>query len=715
MVTYGTFTIVDISDGAQWYSGTLITNTSTTPTIFPNSGVLYAVEGDMYLNTSTQNTYRCVEDGDASHAKWVYVNNIKGLKGDTGRGISSIKNQYYLHTSSSGTLPSGITWSDSVPPYETGKYYWTRTHIVWDDNNISDTNPVYDGALTTANSTAQNALTTANSAAYEEQYIYISKPALTVSVNGTTTWVTAETQVVDGETVDYQNTWTRKRPTYDTNYPVLFIAKQRKAVDGTITCTTPIKDDTTTVIDGGHIITGTLDASAIGTGYLRADRIEANSLSIGKINGLATELDNASKTADSYIANFNSGEVSGAFIHKSGSPSTPSDPYANGVLITDDIDIIRSGTSVANYGNVARIGKLNTGRLEITNADITAYGRTGGVAIKFGSKNNTLDGVAEVTERLIVEDLEDDNNIMTGVWLSYIPTYIRSCYIDDGSDPMTSVQVSLNGHIAYNNTDLVIGSFVIITYSTFDLIPYLQIGENAHADGGFSIASDTSTASGNGSIAIGMYNKSVGDRSASFGRSNKAYGECSFACGSSNSSSGISSFSAGNSNEASGNYSSAIGVQNISAGEYQTVIGKYNIKDNNNEYVFIIGNGSTTSRSNALVVDWNGNIDSAGVLTQNGNSIFAYEDVTVSITYTAGNIGTRGATVSLGSTQKTGYTYSGAVIIDHRNTAAFNATITGNAPNNTAHLVAYRATGNAVSDASVTVRKTWVLDGYVTT
>ena len=38
MGTYGTFTIVDISDGAQWYSGTLITNTSTTPTIFPNSG-----------------------------------------------------------------------------------------------------------------------------------------------------------------------------------------------------------------------------------------------------------------------------------------------------------------------------------------------------------------------------------------------------------------------------------------------------------------------------------------------------------------------------------------------------------------------------------------------------------------------------------------------------------------------------------------------------
>ena len=38
---------------------------------------------------------------------------------------------------------------------------------------------------------------------------------------------------------------------------------QRKTVGGTITCTEPVKDDTTTVIDGGHIITGSIDASKI--------------------------------------------------------------------------------------------------------------------------------------------------------------------------------------------------------------------------------------------------------------------------------------------------------------------------------------------------------------------------------------------------------------------------------------------------------------------
>ena len=63
--------------GGKWYSGTGITGTSTTATIFSGSGVSSAVVGDMYLNTGTYNTYRCTTAGDAATAKWVYVNNIK--------------------------------------------------------------------------------------------------------------------------------------------------------------------------------------------------------------------------------------------------------------------------------------------------------------------------------------------------------------------------------------------------------------------------------------------------------------------------------------------------------------------------------------------------------------------------------------------------------------------------------------------------------------
>ena len=70
--------------GSKWYNGTGITGTSTTETIYSNSGVSSARVNDMYLNTSTGAVYQCTVAGAASAAKWKYVGSIKGAKGDTG-------------------------------------------------------------------------------------------------------------------------------------------------------------------------------------------------------------------------------------------------------------------------------------------------------------------------------------------------------------------------------------------------------------------------------------------------------------------------------------------------------------------------------------------------------------------------------------------------------------------------------------------------------
>lgn len=70
--------------GSRWTQGTKITGTSTTATIFSNSGISDALVNDNYLNTSTGNTYRCTVAGNASTAKWVYSGNIKGPKGNAG-------------------------------------------------------------------------------------------------------------------------------------------------------------------------------------------------------------------------------------------------------------------------------------------------------------------------------------------------------------------------------------------------------------------------------------------------------------------------------------------------------------------------------------------------------------------------------------------------------------------------------------------------------
>lgn len=69
------------ADGGRWYTGTGITGESTAEGVFASSGVADAVAGDMYLNSSTWNVYRCTAAGAAVVARWVYICNIKGETG----------------------------------------------------------------------------------------------------------------------------------------------------------------------------------------------------------------------------------------------------------------------------------------------------------------------------------------------------------------------------------------------------------------------------------------------------------------------------------------------------------------------------------------------------------------------------------------------------------------------------------------------------------
>lgn len=165
--------------GGIWYSGTAITGVNTTAQIFNGSGISYANVGDMYLNTETSNTYKCTVAGNASTAKWIYVNNIKGQTGDTGVSVTSITNLYAksgaANTSASGqplkptseitttsTEVSYNVWSKSVPTFSgVYPYYWRCEQIVWSDNTMSWSNPYVDKGITDANQQAYSASTIA--------------------------------------------------------------------------------------------------------------------------------------------------------------------------------------------------------------------------------------------------------------------------------------------------------------------------------------------------------------------------------------------------------------------------------------------------------------------------------------------------------------------------------------------------------------------------
>lgn len=95
----------------------------------------------------------------------------------------------------------------------------------------------------------------------------------------------------------------------------------------------------------------------------------------------------------------------------------------------------------------------------------------------------------------------------------------------------------------------------------------------------------------------------------------KEKGRYSVRIGGSNTVSGNCSVAIGYSSDVSGKNSTAIGhyLKNIS--DNQLLIGKYNISS---DYPFIIGNGSfDTERSNALTVDWDGNITGKSLTSAN--------------------------------------------------------------------------------------------------
>ena len=150
----------------------------------------------------------------------------------------------------------------------------------------------------------------------------------------------------------------------------------------------------------------------------------------------------------------------------------------------------------------------------------------------------------------------------------------------------------------------------------------------SHAEGWQSEASDSSshaegyktTASGERSHSEGSNTTASGDYSHSEGFMTTASGDKSHAEGSSTTASGEMSHAEGYTSVASGYLSHAQNNQTIAQRKSQTVIGEYNKADTagadgtvRGDYAFIIGNGTAdNARSNALTVDWDGNVEAAG-------------------------------------------------------------------------------------------------------
>lgn len=69
--------------GSIWTVGTVLTGEATDK-VFSNSGLASSLIGDMYLNSTSFEVYKCTKDGNADTATWSKVGIIKGTDGADG-------------------------------------------------------------------------------------------------------------------------------------------------------------------------------------------------------------------------------------------------------------------------------------------------------------------------------------------------------------------------------------------------------------------------------------------------------------------------------------------------------------------------------------------------------------------------------------------------------------------------------------------------------
>jgi len=143
-------------------------------------------------------------------------------------------------------------------------------------------------------------------------------------------------------------------------------------------------------------------------------------------------------------------------------------------------------------------------------------------------------------------------------------------------------------------------------------------GAGSHAEGNNTTANGTNShAEGEGTTAIGTASHAEGIETYTYVNCSAAHAEgyhtgaknCAHAEGSYTEANGNYSHAEGHYTEANGPCSHAEGWGTIANGIYQHVSGAFNIEDESNMFAVIVGNGtSADDRSDALTLDWSGNL-----------------------------------------------------------------------------------------------------------
>jgi len=178
--------------------------------------------------------------------------------------------------------------------------------------------------------------------------------------------------------------------------------------------------------------------------------------------------------------------------------------------------------------------------------------------------------------------------------------------------------------------DIGIRTGVIGNYSVAEGNNTEASGYSSHSEGYDTVASDFAAhAEGYESLATNSYAHAEGNMTKASGDASHAEGFAAWATnneshaeGLSTRANGVVSHAEGSGSIADGDYSHAQNLGTKASSDNQTALGKYNVEDAADTYAVIVGKGTAdNARSNALTVDWSGNVDAAGKYKSNGAQI----------------------------------------------------------------------------------------------
>ena len=306
--------------------------------------------------------------------------------------VEGVYVQYILSTSNSSVVPyQGMDWSDTLPTYVSGCYYWTRTVTVTEDEEEHISEPVLDlGAQLTAEvdqaqKSTNNHFWHDNTGAYvtEQNGSYATGYAVRITNSG----------IIQSYNGNMLSSWTGSGVSFyqsGSQTPMATFGSSGITFDNTL----PFTIGNTS---GSYI-------KWYQENNIWKIKVVADEITFGGSN-LATTLSNMDSDIDAAesAASSASSAVNTLSQHFSFSSSygarVLSDSYNYSQMDSSGLTIYKSGSQVASFGNTASIGSSSGFHQVISNADAIYYnGSTmiGGVmfaddgSLAFASQNRNL-------------------------------------------------------------------------------------------------------------------------------------------------------------------------------------------------------------------------------------------------------------------------------------------------------------------------------------